>query len=91
MIDSDAAGAASAAEPEEETEVVRFALDGVAYAIELPSAEAAEFRRLLAPFVRAARRVKTGKRGQAAKKRGRSGRVLGLAAANGRPVLRIAP
>jgi hypothetical protein len=91
MIDSDAAGAASTSEPEAETEIIRFALDGVAYTIELPPADAAEFRRLLAPFVRAARRVRGGKRGQAAKKRGRSGRALGFTTTGSRPVLRIAP
>jgi hypothetical protein len=90
MINSPAVRAA-AGTPEPETEVVRFSLDGVKYAIELPPSDAEEFRRLLAPFVRAARRVRGSKRGQAAAKRGRSGRALGLATTASRPVLRVAP
>ena len=44
-------------DPSNEQEMIQFSYDGVAYEVALTPAEAAEFDAVIAPFLRAGRRV----------------------------------
>ncbi len=71
-------------------ETVTFSLDGVAYEIDLSTANAAGLREAMAPWVAVARRVsgrvRVARRGAARSAGGKNAEIREWARANGRPV-----